>query len=241
MSISNFSPRFIKSKVMFQLDGVTHDFGEHLINLSGVPGIEWPKFDPTAQVGKKVTVALQILCAAPFRITCVGTLTNEQTERGIMMGIALSLSDMDSKALLMTTEKEGVLPDYVRKFPRIPFMKRVNVMPSNALIRFAMAEEEITAVSDVENISPTGFQIGTEDPRANCLLPGENLKVYFMPRGESYNIVNINGVIRRVTRAVDPVSGVSRISFGMSVGNISDDQRASFTHLLRKIVEQLKI
>ena len=148
---------------------------------------------------------------------------------------------MDSKALLMATEKEGILPDFVRKFPRIPFLKRVNVMPSNALIRFMMAEEEITAVADVENISPTGFQVSTEDPRANCLLPAESLKIYFMPRGETYNIVNINGIIRRVTRSFDPVSGVGRISFGMSVGNITDDQRASFTHLLRKIVEQLKI
>lgn len=240
MSIPNFSPKFIKARISFTYESVTHDIGDQLINKAGVPGIKWDKFDATTTVGKPVVVAMDILSSVPFKLNCKGTLNCEQTETTATLGITLNLAPEHIKQLDEAIEREGILPEYIRKFPRIPFTRKISVMPEHALIRYNLGKEEIVSVATIENLSPTGFQMVTEDPRSNCLIPSETVKVIFAPRGNTFNPIMLAGTIRRLIRSHDPVSNNARMAFGMSIAQISDDQRTSFTSLLRNVVEELK-
>lgn len=241
MAIQNFSPKFIKAKVVFQFKEKTYDFGEHLINASGVPGAAWTHFDPVPVVGEKVQIFMTIEASQPFKISCNGTLNYEQTERGTMLGLTpIFTSAQTIQALDAAITKEGVLPDYIRKYPRIPFNRKIPVMPEIMLIKYMMGPEEVTSAGVLDNLSPTGYQILTEDPRAHCILPGESVRTIFMPRGDLFQPVTLGGVVRRITKGRDPVSGNMRMFLGMSIGNISEEQKHMFTGMLRKVVEAMK-
>ncbi|MBI2607150.1 MAG: hypothetical protein HYW49_13830 [Deltaproteobacteria bacterium] len=240
MSNPNFSPRFIKARVTFRLDDTAYDLGENLVNPSGVPGAAWDKFDPIETMGKKVQATLNVRSSAPFTISCPGTLTCEQTEAAALLGVSLNLSDADTLALSAAIEKEGILPEYIRAFPRIPYAKKIGAMTAYAILRFRLGNEEVLTVAELNNVSPSGFQVMTEDHRANALLPGENMKVMLVPRGETFNPINLAGKIRRVTHSADPVSGNMRLFFGVSIGSLTDYDRSGFTVMLRRVVGSLK-
>lgn len=240
MSNPNFSPRFIKARVTFRLDDTSYNLGDNLVNAAGVPGAAWDKFDPIESMGKKVQATLNVQSTAPFAINCPGTLTCEQTEAAASLGISLNLSDSDEKALALAIEKDGILPDYIRAFPRIPYAKKIGAMPAYAILRFRLGNEEVLTVAELNNVSPSGFQVMTEDHRANVLLPGENLKLVLVPRGETFNPITLGGKIRRVTYSADPVSGNMRLFFGVSMGSLTDHDRSGFTVMLRRVVGALK-
>lgn len=240
MSNPNFSPRFIKARVTFRLDDTSYDLGENLINATGVPGAAWDKFDPIESMGKKVQATLHVQSTEPFTINCPGTLTCEQTEAAASLGISLNLSDSDENALASAIEKDGILPDYIRAFPRIPYARKIGAMPAYAILRFRLGNEEVLTVAELNNVSPSGFQIMTEDHRANALLPGENLRLVLVPRGETFNPITLSGKIRRVTHSADPVSGNMRLFFGVSIGSLTDFDRSGFTVMLRRVVSSLK-
>ncbi len=240
MSNPNFSPRFIKARVTFRLDDTAYDLGENLVNAAGVPGAAWDKFDPIETMGKKVQATLTIQSSAPFAINCPGTLTCEQTEAAALLGVSLNLSDADTLALFAVIEKEGILPEYIRAFPRIPYAKKIGAMPAYAILRFMLGNEEVLTVAELNNVSPSGFQVMTEDHRANALLPGENMTLMPFPRSETLHPISLGGKIRRVTHSADAVSGNMRLFIGVSMGSLTDHDRSGFTVMLRRVVGALK-
>ncbi len=239
MGNSNFSPKFVKARVVFNLDEQQYDFGEHLINSSGVEAAPWDKFSPTTHIGKKITAHVKVLNTKPFKFVCPGSLTCETTERNAFLGIQLLLPDTHLSALNQAIEKEGILPEYARKFPRIPYTERIGLMPQSAIVKYKLSEEPVLSTFKLDNLSPTGLQVSTEDSRADVLIPGEIVQLVLMPRGSNVIPVSLNVVIKRVIKSVDPISGNSRTQLGMNIQSITEDQRTLFTGLLRSIVEKL--
>lgn len=179
-------------------------------------------------------------CANPFKFSCTGTLTLENTEKDKFMGIALLLNANDTRQVDEVITQEGMLPEYVRKYPRIPYIHRVGMMPFNVLTEFLIGKERNTCVFHLDNISPSGFQVYTEDPRVACLQPGHSVFVSFMPRGDGFIPVQLPATIRRMIQSKDPVSENMRYYFGMSMGTVTVEQRLNYSALLRRIVEELK-
>lgn len=239
MGNSNFSPKFVKARVVFNIDDQQHDFGEHLINSSGVQAAPWDKFLPSKHIGKKVTVHVKVLTSKPFKFVCQGTLTCEQTERANFLGILLLMPDIHLSALNQAVEKEGILPEYARKFPRIPYTERIGIMPKHAIVRYKLSDEHILSIFTLDNLSPTGLQVATDDPRAKVLIPGEEVQLVLMPRGSNVIPVSLNVVIKRLIKSIDPISENPRTQLGMNIQSITEDQRSLFTSLLRNVVEKI--
>jgi hypothetical protein len=237
MTIPNFSPKFVKSKISFEIDGVTHNIGEHLINAQGVPGFNWDKFKPQDYIGKKVIVFIDLLTENPVKIKCFGFLNYEATDVKTLLGITLALDEQQKKVLNLAIEKEGVLPEYIRKFPRINFDERINIMPKHALMYYKLGNENILSVAQIDNLSPNGFQITTEDARANALVAGLDIPIELMPRGENYTTIKFIGSLKRSIISVDPLTLNFKYSFGMAINQIKQEDKANFISLLKKMLE----
>ncbi len=239
MGNPNFSPKFVKARIVFALGEQQFDFGEHLITASGVQGAPWDKFSSNKNVGQKITAHVKVLTTRPFKFACPGSLTCELTERATLLGIQFYLADSHLSAVNAAIDKEGILPEYARKYPRIPYSQIIGLMPSHAIVRYKIGDETVLSVFTMDNLSPTGLQVMSDDPRTEVLFPGEIVQIVLMPRGDQMTPVSLNVQIKRVIRSVDPVSENSRVQLGMVIHSITEDQKSLFTGLLRRVVEKI--
>lgn len=238
----NFSPRFIPAKVSFSFGKGSYEIGEHLINAGGMPGIAWQEFNPILFVGQRVQVKVDVISPTePYRFACEGTITCEQTETATQLGLSFLLRQQQRTTLDAIISREGIHPDYVRKFPRITFLPEMRIMPSRAVLRLTLAGEEVTVSSDVENMSPAGIMVFTEDSRCSFLIPGEPVHVQLQPRGEYHEVINLTCAVRRIVRAMNPESEVLGYRLGMGISTMTHANKKLFTELLREIVTRLKI
>ncbi|MBI3544650.1 MAG: PilZ domain-containing protein [Deltaproteobacteria bacterium] len=240
--MTSFSPRFVRAQVSFKYAGSNYRAGEHLINASGLPGFKWKEFSPMEHLGKRVQVAVQVHTASPWEFHCDALITCERSAGSTdsCLGLTFLLSDADRARLNADVFKEGLLPDYVRKFPRIHFLPEVTVFPSRALVRFFYSGEDVAVSCDVENISPTGFLVYTDDARTEALLADETVRVQLQPRGQWLRQINVNAQVKRVTHTVEPTTGIVRRYFGLAFTTMSAEAKINFTDLLKQIVLQVK-
>lgn len=240
MAIPSFSPKFVNALVHFEVDGTMHEAGEHLLNAAGVPGFEWPGVDPMSLVGKPSRVRAKVQSTERYEFECDALFTCEQSETKFAIGLAFIPSPVVATTLSTIVGREGILPDYVRKFPRIHFNPKAGVMPSRAIMRFFCDKKDVLAVTDVDNISPTGFQVVTEDRRVITIVPGDAARLIVMPRGDFPTAILFAGNVKRIIHTIDPESKNGRWYFGLGISPASPEMRSAFTDLMRLIVLQLK-
>jgi hypothetical protein len=249
MAAPSFSPKFVKARLAFTIDGHLVDAGEHLLNSTGVPGFRWksfqskdvaPQINPLEWVGRKTSVYAKTISSEPFQFNCDAMFTCEQTEKELTVGLVFLLKELETTTLDSIITQEGVLPDYVRKFPRIHYVPWVPVFPSRALVGFYYDQEDITVSCDIENMSPSGLSLYSEDPRLRFLTPAEMTRVQIQPRGSFEKVIPLNAEIKRITHTIDPETHNPRKVLGLSITTISYDHKLEFTDLLRQIVTRMK-
>ncbi|MEW6055286.1 MAG: PilZ domain-containing protein [Bdellovibrionota bacterium] len=240
MSITSFSPRFIKAKISFNIGNKVFPVGEHLINATGVPGFKWTQFDPKETIGRRIKVAVQVIATPIFEFNCDAILTCESTEGGTALGLFFVLGEVETQQLNDAIAREGVLPDYVRKFPRIPFTESIPIMPSRTIMNFFSGTEEVSVACDLDNLSPSGFQVLTEDQRIKVLTPGELVRAQIQPRGNFPSSIEAISAVKRVIHGIDAKTGNQRWQLGLSIMTISNEQKILFTELLRQVVNQMR-
>lgn len=240
MKTGNLSARYVPAKISFEAAGKTFEAGEHLMNAAGVMSFDWTQFDPMQTVARTVKVKAQLKNAASTAFDCAGYLTCEQTEKSKQLGLGLLLTDAQSKALNAVVDKEGVLPSFARKFPRIPFMPAVGIMPERAILYQLRGQQSHSICCDLDNISPTGLQIKSEDFRFGTLVPGATTVIELMPRGNNPNLISFEGIIRRIVRAYNTQSKNLTYSLGLNISSMDEENKTIFASLLREIVNQLK-
>jgi hypothetical protein len=236
MSNKSFSPKFVKGNITLKIDTETYPVGEQLLNASGVAGFAWNAFDPLETIGKPVEVIIEVLCSQPYQLDCKALLTCERTEKSIALGLDFILTPSDTAVLNGIIAKEGVLPEFVRKFPRIHFNPHVGIMPSRVILRTFQNGNDVEVVTDLDNISPSGLQVFTEDSRIALTPPGEVVRVSIQPRGEFLMPIHLTASVKRVIESVTPVTGNRRWFFGLNTVMISDESKPLFTDLLKRIV-----
>lgn len=242
MSGHSFSPRFVRAKVSFTFENKVYQAGEHLINSQGVPGFHWSIFDPVDNLGKRAQVSVQVQSATPWEFTCAALFGCEQSGAGsaTALGLNFLMSPPDRAKLDTVVATEGEYPDYVRKFPRIHYVDAVPVFPNRVIVKFFYNHEDISVCCELDNLSPTGIQVFTEDSRTGALLPNETVRVQIQPRGTWLRCVATNAQVKRVILSVDPVTGNVRRFFGLGITTMSAEAKVNFTDLMRQIISQSK-
>ncbi|MBI3555493.1 MAG: hypothetical protein HY074_04440 [Deltaproteobacteria bacterium] len=242
MATNSFSPRFIKARIGFTYEGRQYTAGEFLINSRGVPGFAWSAFDPMENLGKRVQVMAHVLSSTPWDFQCIALISCEQSGvgAGTSLGFDFLIAGDDQIKLDAAIEVEGVLPDFVRKYPRIHYNPAVPVFPSHAIVRFFYNKEDIAVSCDLDNLSPTGVQVVTEDNRTGSLLPNETVRLQIQPRGPWLRQIQVNAQVKRVIHGIDPMTGNTRRYFGLGIAAFSAEAKVNFTDLLRQIISQAK-
>jgi hypothetical protein len=236
----SFSPKFVKAKVSFRHENKWIEAGEHLINTSGVPGFAWNEFNPMHVIGNRTKVHVELKSKMPYEFDCFALFTCEETEKALSLGLSFILPAETLSMLNTIIAAEGVLPDFVRKFPRVPYNPKITMMPSRAIVRFKDGDKTHTTVCDIENLSPTGFQMYTEDRRVLHVSPGHAIEVELIPRGDFLESVKLPVVVRRVIHTIDQDTSNNRWYFGVSIGNMTAEAKSVFTDVLRLIIAQMR-
>ncbi len=241
MSLPNFSPKFIKAKIKFQLDDRTYDVGEQLINTDGVPAFKWEQFEPMDKIGKKCFVFGDIVAEnLKYQFSCDALMTCEETAIRRDLGLNFLMEPQDAKNLSEIVAKNGILPDYIRKFPRIVFLEQVGNMPARAILRQKLSDQTVDVVADVTDLSPTGFQVANEDVRCSLVIPSEKWDIIFQPRGDFATPITLSAEVKRIRHAMNPISGNMRRYFSMQIVAIGNQDKLLFAELLRKVVTRFK-
>lgn len=241
MPETNFSPRFVKARVSFNYGANSYQAGEHLINSLGIPGFAWGAFDPSGHVGARVLCTLEVLTKTPWTFQCDALITCELSATSTnTMGFQLLIAGADRTRLEASIGAEGLLPTYVRKFPRIHYMAHVPVFPSRAIVHFYHNHEDVAVCCDVDNLSPRGFQLCTDDSRAIALLPDGLVRMHLQPRGPWPIAIQFNAQIKRLIYSVDPLTNNACRYLGLAITTLTPESKTQFTDLLRQIVHQAR-
>ena len=236
----SFSPKFLKANVSFDLQGNTFGAGTQLISSNEILAFKWGGFDPQQMAGSPVRIKLQTHSKIPYSVECNGFIACEKTESAKDLGFSFQLDQSESQVLAAMLDAEGIQPDFVRKFPRILFSKQYGCMPSRALLHQATAQGEIHLSTDIENLSPTGISLYTEDYRAANFNPGEPFKVDLLPRGDFKNIISFEVVLKRHTHSISVESLNHFWKLGLGISLISNVQQTAFALLLKQIIQTIK-
>ncbi len=228
------------AKLKVWIANETYDLGEHLVNAAGVPAFNWQQFDPMGWVGRSCRVNIKLLTQAPYEFESEALLTCEQTIRTTSLGIAFKMAPEDTVTLNAIVAAEGILPAFARKLPRIPFTDRISMMPSRAIVFFSLGGTRTAIVTTVENLSPSGLQVTTEDLRALVLIPGTGVQVELQPRGKFGEPVVLNTEIKRIIYATHPTSRNSVRTFGLGIVSVPEEEKARFTQLLKLMVAAMR-
>lgn len=236
MATTSFSPRFIRANIIFKYEGTPYTAGQHLINSYGVPGFNWSLFDPMKTVGARVDVTIQIPAPEAWDFKCEAVLSCEQTGTSTLLGMNFLINDSDKARLDSIVSAVGQLPEFSRKFPRIGFDPTIPIFPSRAILRFYFGKEDSAIACDIENISPSGLQVATDDPRAAAIFPDTTVRINLQPRGSFVRPVQLNASVKRIVLSTEPATGNLVRHFGMAITSISNDTKFVFADWLKQII-----
>lgn len=234
------APRCIRANVKFEADLETFEVENTLINKNGMPGIPWSRFKPREWVGRRTNITIHVLCATPYEIECQGFFTCEETETSCFIGLQFLLETEDLKKIEETIRTEGTLPHYVRKYPRIPFQESLRIMPARAVMILSSATK-LTLISwDIDNLSPTGLQISTEDKRALQFVAGVPIFIRIMPRGNFLDEIELQCMVKRIVYNVSPRTGNIKFLLGLHILSVPIQHKEAFVSMLRMIVSEIQ-
>lgn len=239
-------PIFVKGELSFELDGGHYAFPSLNLSAFGVTGLDAPTLNPKEHFGRVVQAHVRVLTPELFTFQTTAHLIREFTDVSERVGIRFELDSEIKNTLIELIEKHGFLPtEYIRKYPRIPSTGAIQTFPLRAQVMpLAKGSHkglyEFPIIFDVENLSPNGVLLRTENQMALSVLPKDHLDIVLEPRGWFPMQVRVVGVVCRVYDEVHAGNlNLSRY-LGVKFSQMDDINRAAFLDLLRDILGRLK-
>jgi hypothetical protein len=240
-----YMPVIIKADLQFTIDDVTLDFEQHNISAYGAYGLEWSNPPPNKCLGKKVTVTINILSPEVVSFSAPALIMREKSSQKETMALKFDLKPSDRDQLNALIEKGGFYPtEYVRKYPRIPASQDVKTFPLKAIATVQQDEgpndEPVSLIMDVENLSPGGIMLKSENHNAFAIQPGERFHIMLEARGDFHSQIHVMGLICRVIDEQEPKTGNLSRYFGIKFTHMDDQNRSAFLELLKGILTDIK-
>lgn len=236
------NPIFTKGHLSFAIDGDTLEFPHENIAVSGATGLPWGKQNPADCFGKEIMASIRILSGEPFGLKAAARITREITLHAQHMGVTFYLDDEQRERLARHIKQHGYFPtEYIRKYPRIPSLPMIQSFPTRALISLKDEGVEGFPMScDVENLSPNGVLICTENQAILNFVPGAKVDIVLEPRGWFPLPIKAQGMVCRTTDELSRLNGNLVRHLGIKFSRVDDVNRTAFVDLLRDILERFK-
>lgn len=248
-------PIFVKGNLRFSLDPDSSgpdvsgpkplelSFQNQNVSTWGSTGLPWGKLNPELHFGRAVRVEVDILsppAPEPLRLGTTALITRETTRLGQHMGLRFDLRPEDSRKLAEIIRAKGFFPtEYLRKYPRIPSLPMIQTFPLRALI-LPNGAGEVPITVDVENLSPNGVLLSSENQQTLTIQPGALLNLVLEPRGWFPMPISAQGLVCRVSDELSRRTGNLIRSIGIKFTRIDETNRAAFVDLLKDILERFK-
>ncbi|MCC7440369.1 MAG: PilZ domain-containing protein [Bdellovibrionales bacterium] len=239
------SPVFVRADLAFGLDDHELDFPNEKISVYGITGLRWHPLSPAQHFGKEVSLSITTLTPDPVSLLVRAQLMRETSLQSQHLGLRLLLEPAEKAQLQDQVARFGFYPtEYVRKYPRIPAREAIQTFPLHVIGRPFDPDDTITdpgpIVFNVENLSPNGILISTQNQLALSLGPGQRLDMILDPRGWFPVQVAVLGRICRILDEIDPESGNLHRHVGVKFVEVDEANRTAFLDLLRDILQRFK-
>lgn len=232
-------PIFVKGNLKFSMDQEQLEFTHQNISIHGLTGLPWGALNPNDHLGKEAKGQVEIPSTPPITFEVELSILSEETLHSQSMGLRFHLNDAMKKTLSEYIEKYGFFPtEYIRKYPRMPSLRMIQTFPVLAITSFLNGgNRKETCTFEVNNLSPNGVLLTTENPFARSISPGARLEICLEPRGWFPIPVKMEGVVCRITDEVLPQSGNILRYFGVKFSKFDEVNRLTFIDLLKDILK----
>ncbi len=242
------NPIYIKGHLSFTLENQNIEYIHQNLSVYGVSGLPWNQLDPNQHFGQRVQVSVKIPGAEPMAFQTPARITREFSLSQRKMGLAFELTQDQRDQLIALIRKSGFLPtDHIRKYPRIPSTELIRTFPLRSIViptRRAATGETVTLaqpmVFDVENLSPNGVLLKTENTAASELMPGDHVSITLEPRGWFPTPIIAEGTLCRILDEVHSRTGNTVRRIGIKIIQINELNRQAFMDLMKDILASLK-
>jgi len=237
---------FIKGDISFQIDGHFLEYTNRDISTFGVTGLPWLPLDDIQHFGRSVFVEIRIHQPTPQIFTAPAQLLREYSFRPKKMTIRFHFDPEQLEKLDVLIKNHGFKPsEYVRKLPRIPSSTLIETFPSKALVQYEKPNTEgetqkSSFIAEIENLSPHGILLSTENQSTFPLTPGQLLTISLDPRGWFPAQISAQGVIRRITDDFNIETKNPVRHFGIQFNQLNPIDKKNLNELLKDILQRIK-
>lgn len=230
---------FVKGNLVLRIDQLELNYLQKNISVFGVTGLPWTPLNPGEHFGRTAYVDIKIETPEKIQMRTPAQILMESTIHAKNLALKFYLSSDQKDKLETFVEKHGYYPtEYIRKYPRIPSNHMIQTYPLRALVSFEKRKEVI--IFDVENLSPNGILISTENQIAMNIRPGDRIDMKLDPRGWFPFQIHLQGLVCRIVDDIQLESGNVNRRLGIKFMQIQEVDRKAFITLLRDILEQIK-
>jgi hypothetical protein len=242
-------PVFIKGHLTLKGGeaGSLLEFSNQSISVFGVGGLPWSTLNPQRDFGRWVETSVLIPGSDPFHFDSPAVILRESTLYHELMGLKFRLDPEVKERLSALIARHGTYPtEYIRKYPRIPSQESLRTFPLRVVLtaehqtQVPVSSQDAPLSLDVENLSPNGVLLSTDNPIAQSIRPGSRVHLVLEPRGWFPVQVKAEGMICRVVDDID--SGNENVIrfLGVKFTRMDELDKAAFLGLLKDILENLK-
>jgi hypothetical protein len=228
---------FVRGDLSFQLDSSTFQFENQKISSSGVYGLSWKELDPIRHYGRSIFVNVTINQPVPLNFIVPAQIIREFTRAASTLGLLFHFEEQPLKEFTEFAKQHGEPPiAYTRKFPRIPAIHLIQTYPLK--VHVPIQDESVTF--EVENISPEGIMIFTENPLAFKMVIEEGQPFMIDPGSYFPTKISIKGSIRRILDDFNLGTGAPVRHLGIQLIDLAEADRKNLMALLKDILLQIK-
>ncbi|MGZ3687538.1 MAG: PilZ domain-containing protein [Bdellovibrionota bacterium] len=237
-------PVFVKGHLKFALGDAKLQFNNQEISVFGVTGLPWGAVNPKENFGKLVEATVTLPGSEKMEFRTKAYVMRESSAHAQHMGIKFHMDAAQQAELSHFIAKHGHYPtEYIRKYPRIPSSSAIQTFPLKVFVsrrgtRLPGAEAPI--VLDVQNLSPNGILLSTENQIALAIEPGDRLDLILDPRGWFPIQIRVEGLACRVVDEMNAANGNVVRYLGIKFTRVDEVNRTAFLDLLKDILEAIK-
>lgn len=218
-----------------------------MISSFGVTGLPWAPLHPNEYFGRSLVIELKTATPGKTKLEGPAQILKEFTLNSRKMAIRFHFDYDQSQILERLIEKHGFQPSaYQRKLPRIPSSKMIQTFPLKASLQLetvSLGQSHsltLPILCDVENLSPNGVLISTENQASLNLNPGDRIQITLDPRGWFPFPIQAQGKVCRLIDDFCLESNNILRHIGIQFTSFSEGDKKAFLTLLRDILQQLK-
>jgi hypothetical protein len=238
----------IKGALFFTIDQHSLKYLNQMISPFGVTGLPWAPLNSNEYFGRTLLVEIQPSISEKTKIEGPAQILREFTLNSRKMAIRFHFDYEQSQTLENMIEKHGSQPSsYQRKLPRIPSSKIIKSFPLKASLQSTSLGLEAPhgrttpILCDVENLSPNGILVSTENQSSLSFNPGDSIQLTLDPRGWFPFPIHAQGKICRIIDDFCLESSNILRHLGIQFTSFTEEDKKAFLTLLKDILQQLKI